>query len=433
MGQLLASPHPPQFPRPQIAGDSFNLQQQRDERRRHRVDRETAGQQEESVMGRDDERVESDFDEVEVVDEIRRSNIAWTLSRMGLLFGGGDERGPAGSFGRRSRLAFPDLARLPAQVSLSILSHLNETELCLAACVNEQWRQLADDDLLWLSLCKSCWGYTSVYGRGGPRGLQQMSPLKNVFLLLDEATLTFNSHSQGPQEGIHQLVDGGVLDDCALEIAKFIHCTDKLRAERVRRYLETRPDVLSNVISFQHFGHSFLPNALRTLFRKIEAPTIRGDFLETLLNCFAHRFTECNPDQHLSSDEVYVLCFSLILLSVDMHSPHVKTKMSKREFIRNVRGAITAMHTNPDQQANTQQLYDYDEMVGHMYDNIYLIGHVANAAASTSSSTSAGRHNNTNSYSTRDAGRNATRATNHNRRNHILNNNNTNRAPLFVR
>ena len=81
MGQLLASPHPPQFPRPQIAGDSFNLQQQRDERRRHRVDRETAGQQEESVMGRDDERVESDFDEVEVVDEIRRSNIAWTLSR----------------------------------------------------------------------------------------------------------------------------------------------------------------------------------------------------------------------------------------------------------------------------------------------------------------------------------------------------------------
>ena len=74
------------------------------------------------------------------------------LFRMGLLFGGGDERGPAGSFGRRSRLAFPDLARLPAQVSLSILSHLNETELCLAACVNEQWRQLADDDLLWLSL-----------------------------------------------------------------------------------------------------------------------------------------------------------------------------------------------------------------------------------------------------------------------------------------
>ena len=38
----------------------------------------------------------------------------------------------------------------------------------------------------------------------------------------------------------------------------------------------------------------------------------------------------------------YVMCFSLILLSVDLSSPHVKNKMSKREFIRNTRGAVGA-------------------------------------------------------------------------------------------
>ena len=44
----------------------------------------------------------------------------------------------------------------------------------------------------------------------------------------------------------------------------------------------------------------------------------------------------------MSVDSVYVMCFSLILLSVDLSSPHVKNKMSKREFIRNTRGAVEA-------------------------------------------------------------------------------------------
>ena len=43
---------------------------------------------------------------------------------------------------------------------------------------------------------------------------------------------------------------------------------------------------------------------------------------------------------HHVSDSVYVMCFSLILLSVDLTSPHVKNKMSKREFIRNTRNAV---------------------------------------------------------------------------------------------
>ena len=42
----------------------------------------------------------------------------------------------------------------------------------------------------------------------------------------------------------------------------------------------------------------------------------------------------------LPIDSVYVMCFSLILLSVDLTSPHVKNKMSKREFIRNTRNAV---------------------------------------------------------------------------------------------
>lgn len=65
----------------------------------------------------------------------------------------------------------------------------------------------------------------------------------------------------------------------------------------------------------------------------------------------------------LLADTVFVICYSLILLSVDLTSPHVKNKMSKREFIRNLRRA-TPHSLSAD-------------LLGHMYDNIYLSGHVA--------------------------------------------------------
>ena len=41
-----------------------------------------------------------------------------------------------------------DLSDLPPEVALSVLSHLNATDLCLAACV---WQQLASDEILWNS------------------------------------------------------------------------------------------------------------------------------------------------------------------------------------------------------------------------------------------------------------------------------------------
>jgi F-box protein 8 len=50
------------------------------------------------------------------------------------------------------------------------------------------------------------------------------------------------------------------------------------------------------------------------------------------------------------------------MLSVDLSSPAVKNKMSKREFIKNTRRAAQ----NVD-----------DDLAGDLYDNIYLIGHVA--------------------------------------------------------
>ncbi|XP_029432942.1 F-box only protein 8 [Rhinatrema bivittatum] len=251
---------------------------------------------------------------------------------------------------------FINLEMLPPELSFTILSYLNATDLCLASCV---WQDLANDELLWQGLCKSTWGHCSIYNKKMPPDFS----FRNLYMQLDEGSLTFNAN---PQEGIEYLMSRGILDDLPKEIAKFIFCTRTLNWKKLRLYLDERRDVLDELVTLHNFSNQFLPNALREFFRHIHAPEERGEYLETLITKFSHRFCACNPvlarELGLSPDAVYVLCYSLILLSIDLSSPHVKNKMSKREFIRNTRRAAQNIS---------------EDFVGHLYDNIYLIGHVA--------------------------------------------------------
>nr|XP_012416048.1 PREDICTED: F-box only protein 8 isoform X3 [Odobenus rosmarus divergens] len=220
-------------------------------------------------------------------------------------------------------------------------------------------KDLANDELLWQGLCKSTWGHCSIYNKNPPLGFS----FRKLYMQLDEGSLTFNAN---PEEGVHYFMSKGILDDSPKEIAKFIFCTRTLNWKKLRIYLDERRDVLDDLVTLHNFRNQFLPNALREFFRHIHAPEERGEYLETLITKFSHRFCACNPDLMrelgLSPDAVYVLCYSLILLSIDLSSPHVKNKMSKREFIRNTRRAAQNIS---------------EDFVGHLYDNIYLIGHVA--------------------------------------------------------
>lgn len=254
----------------------------------------------------------------------------------------------------KSLVQFPDLQQLPPELSLAVLSHLNATDLCLAACV---WDTLANDELLWMGLCKNSWGSVSIYRHA--HGRPNFS-YKKLYMILDEACLTFNSD---PFEGEDYLLKHGIIDmDNSLEMAKFLHTTNKIKPSRKREYLDKRRDVLEKILQLQDFENQFLPNALRKFFAAISAPNERGDYLSEIIERFSERFCKCNPKLGLSKDCVFVLCYSLIMLSVDLTSPHVKNKMSKREFIKNTRRAAEEVD---------------DDLAGHLYDNIYLIGHVA--------------------------------------------------------
>lgn len=252
-----------------------------------------------------------------------------------------------------------DLSQLPPELALQILKNLNATDLCLAACV---WQTLANDEILWLGLCKSNWAHASIYRRARDEGIS----FRKIYLQLDEGTLRFNAG-----QGLHYFIENRLIDDTCTEIAQFVHNTRKLHATERRKLLQTRRDILERLIELQSYENQFLPNALRQFFAKLDAPEERNEYLSILIENFSKRFHECNKDLGLSIETIYVLCFSLILLSIDLTSPHVKNKMSKREFIRNTRRAINGTLS--------------DELAGHLYDNIYLIGHVARSRASGAS------------------------------------------------
>ncbi|XP_072170791.1 F-box only protein 8-like [Diadema setosum] len=250
---------------------------------------------------------------------------------------------------------FPDIVSLPPEIALMVLSNLNATDLCLAMTVNDFWRELASDEMLWQGLCRATWGCISAYDRCN---LPNFS-WKALYMHLDEASVTFNAD---PDLGLEYLTKHGLIDGSVMDIAQFIHTTNRLHRRQVRDLLSRRQDILEVIINLDNYSNKFLPNALRTFFSNVDSPRVHSRDLHSLIQKFAERFIDCNPDCGLTKDGICILCYSLIILSVDLTSPHVKNKMSKREFIRNVRQATNEAG---------------DELAGHLYDNIYLVGHIA--------------------------------------------------------
>ena len=75
-------------------------------------------------------------------------------------------------------------------------------------------------------------------------------------------------------------ISKGILKDNPYEIARFLDGTSILKRSKVRQLLQKRQDVVEYLVSFQNYANTFLPNALRRFFTKLEAPNDRGTYLQ---------------------------------------------------------------------------------------------------------------------------------------------------------
>lgn len=168
-----------------------------------------------------------------------------------------------------------------------------------------------------------------------------------------------------PRKGIQYLQDQGLLGTTCAEIAHWLHVDERLDKTSIGDYLGENDDASKEVmyayIDEINFSDIDIVAALRTFLDGFRLPG-EAQKIDRLMEKFASRYCECNPNNGLfiSADTAYVFVFSVIMLTTDLHSPQVKNKMTKEQYIKLNRG------TSDSKDLPVEYLSQiYDEIAGH--------------------------------------------------------------------
>lgn len=169
-----------------------------------------------------------------------------------------------------------------------------------------------------------------------------------------------NTFSRKPKKGLQYLQEKGLLGPTSTDIAEFFHCDDRLDKNVVGDFLgendKFNKEVMSAYVDQMDFGAKDFVSALRTFLDGFRLPG-EAQKIDRLMEKFASRYCECNPNLGIfvSADTAYVLAYSIIMLTTDLHSPQVKSKMSKEQYIAMNRG-INDSKDLPEEYLS--QIYD---------------------------------------------------------------------------
>lgn len=146
-----------------------------------------------------------------------------------------------------------------------------------------------------------------------------------------------------PKKGVQFLQEKGMLTKDPENIAKWLHEDERLDKNMIGDYFGENDDsskqIMCAYIDQMDFCKMDIVASLRNFLEGFRLPG-EAQKIDRLMEKFASRYCECNPNNNLfaSADTVYVLAFSIIMLTTDLHSPQVKNKMTKEQYIKMNRG-----------------------------------------------------------------------------------------------
>ncbi|KAF9569725.1 hypothetical protein CPC08DRAFT_701617 [Agrocybe pediades] len=76
--------------------------------------------------------------------------------------------------------------------------------------------------------------------------------------------------------------------------------------------------------------------ALRKLLMEVGLPR-ETQQIDRVMEAFAARYMQCNPENFTTEDHAYILAFSLIMLHTDAFNPSNRRKMTKADYIKNTK------------------------------------------------------------------------------------------------
>ncbi|VDL61592.1 unnamed protein product [Hymenolepis diminuta] len=173
-----------------------------------------------------------------------------------------------------------------------------------------------------------------------PEDFESRKALKEVY---EKGIYLFNRGKI--TKGLDMLQENNLLGTSVEDVAVFLHNESRLCRTAVGEFLGQNDTFSLEVMyayidCFDFSGMDFLP-ALRLFISGFWLPG-EAQKIDRLMEKFAARYCACNPNNTLfsSADTAYVLAFSIIMLTTDLHSEKIKEKqkMSKEEYIRMNRG-----------------------------------------------------------------------------------------------
>uniref|UniRef100_A0A3P9I331 ADP ribosylation factor guanine nucleotide exchange factor 1 n=1 Tax=Oryzias latipes TaxID=8090 RepID=A0A3P9I331_ORYLA len=199
---------------------------------------------------------------------------------------------------------------------------------------------------------------TQMSGTDNP---EQFEVLKQQKEIIEQGIDLFNKK---PKRGIQYLQDQGMLGTTPEDLAQFLHQEERLDSTQVGEFLgdndRFNKEVMYAYVDQMDFQGKDFVSALRLFLEGFRLPG-EAQKIDRLMEKFAARYLECNQGQTLfaSADTAYVLAYSIIMLTTDLHSPQVKNKMTKEQYIKMNRG-INDSKDLPEEYLSAI----YDEIAG---------------------------------------------------------------------
>ncbi|KRX20709.1 Brefeldin A-inhibited guanine nucleotide-exchange protein 1 [Trichinella nelsoni] len=208
--------------------------------------------------------------------------------------------------------------------------------------------------------------------KGKPSGLNassvgsdlahQFEEIKQQKEVLEQGIELFN---RKPKHGLSFLQKHKLIGHGASDIAHFLHTEERLDKAAIGDYLGDGDsfckEVMYAYVDQMDFSGKDFVSALRCFLERFRLPG-EAQKIDRLMEKFASRYCANNPNLGLftSADTAYVLAYSIIMLTTDLHSPQVRNKMTKEQYIRMNRGI------NDSGDLPEQYLSDiYDEIAGN--------------------------------------------------------------------
>ncbi|KAJ1526766.1 hypothetical protein ONE63_008341 [Megalurothrips usitatus] len=144
-----------------------------------------------------------------------------------------------------------------------------------------------------------------------------------------------------PKKGIEFLIEHGLLSHTCEDVAAFLYKGEGLNKTAIGDYLGERNDfnerVLRSFVDLHDFTDLILVQALRQFLWSFRLPG-EAQKIDRMMECFAQRYCQLNPNIFTNTDTCYVLSFAIIMLNTSLHNPSVKEKPTVEQFISMNRG-----------------------------------------------------------------------------------------------